>query len=351
MSQTDVQEEIQKPGGDVMGETKQTKTEVEANKVQLATRDDLWDEDEEEIHNEIALIRIDVNIGEEVVQAVIDTGATYCCINQEMYDNLAETGRVKGELPLIKVKLATAIGKKKFKIDRQVWLEIKFGNKSSHVVMFVVPGLFAPMIMGLNWLRRAKIVIDCGHGIVRYEIDVNETPEGDVVEAKKGGFISSITTRRPLRLEVKDVVKRQEADKLWKLVKERCIGRGSVEYNMRRYRYVKGKNNELADFWTRGSQDRHELNESTKYLGCLGEHDGQNDTVLGADDGCNGHPKHLEDERKCLDVISCNGGLIAETANASGKEPLEILNGRPHRENHVINKWSLLKEKWRGKLA
>lgn len=147
-------------------------------RVKFATREDLWEEEMEELPNaEIVLdplITVDVTIGGEVMKAVIDTGATYSCISQELYENLREMRMIKGELPMCKVQLITAVGRKRIKVDKQVYIEIILNAIGSNVMMFVVPGLFTPILMGLNWLREARIMIDCGNGIVSYREDKHE---------------------------------------------------------------------------------------------------------------------------------------------------------------------------------
>lgn len=159
--------------------------------LQLATREDLCEEETEDLKekslNVNPLIMVEVRIGNETLKAVVDTGASYCCIRQEEYAKLKAMGNLDGELPVCQVQLITAIGKKKFKVNTQVWVELIFGNKRSRVVMFVVPGLFAPVVLGLNWLRESKLMIDCSKDLVKYVGDGTDGSESGILEGRQGG--------------------------------------------------------------------------------------------------------------------------------------------------------------------
>lgn len=310
MPQEDKQERVQMKGRDSSGLKKKTDMFGDTSKVQLATREDLWEEDVEELPNDKLLvdplIMVEVNIGGEITKAVIDTGATYSCISLEMYEKLRETGRLKGELPLCKVQLTTAIGRKKFKVDKQIWVEIMFGARGSNVLMFFVPGLFAPVLMGLNWLREVGIIIDCGHDTVRYEEDDHEISEeanleGDAMEEKRKCLMSSIVTRRHVSSDWKDIGKRQDADGLCKSIKERCTGQELVEC----------KKSSITRREDEGVSEYQQTNQ--------------------------------KNERKCLDVISCNGILTEEAMYTVDKlNKSGLLGCEPRRIIPSIHEWTLL---------
>lgn len=74
-----------------------------------ATREDLIeDENEGEkgvIRVKNPLMWIDVSLGRmRRIEAVIDSGATYSCLNSELYDELAEEGALQGELSVQNVE-------------------------------------------------------------------------------------------------------------------------------------------------------------------------------------------------------------------------------------------------------
>lgn len=126
------------------------------------------------------LIWINVEVGENLnIYEVIDSGATHSCIDQELYDKLLELNRIKGELPVSKVNLIIAAGRRKIRVNKQVMFEISLLYQKYNVLAFVVADLFTPMVLGLNWLREHKIVIDCE----KVEISTKETPNAKILES------------------------------------------------------------------------------------------------------------------------------------------------------------------------
>lgn len=114
-----------------------------------------------------SLISIDVIVGDEVkMKMEIDTGATYSCISKEMYEKLQVRKRILGELPVSKLKLRGAVKKRWIEVRRQVLIEIKWWNQKYYVVALVIDGLFLLAILGLDWLRENKMLIDCEENIV-----------------------------------------------------------------------------------------------------------------------------------------------------------------------------------------
>lgn len=116
------------------------------------------------------LIWINVNIGEDLrVEAIIDSGATYSCVDSELYDKLLEEGAIKGELPVHNVKLVIAVGKRRVEIKKQVVVEIIWARRKYRVLTLVVKGLFTSLVLGLNWLRGNRVIIDCEKNQIKIE--------------------------------------------------------------------------------------------------------------------------------------------------------------------------------------
>lgn len=139
--------------------------------VDLAMKQDLLEEIEAVGKGEItggSLIKVDVEVGGIPVETVIDTGATHSCINGDLYNRLVESKGLQGELPVTSLQLTTAVGKKKIKVKKQVWVHVVWNSRGSDMKCLVVPGLFAQMLLGLDWLRTSRIMIDCGLGIMAY---------------------------------------------------------------------------------------------------------------------------------------------------------------------------------------
>lgn len=132
-----------------------------------------WEDlfEEEEVNKEMevrsSLIKIDIEIEPEwKLKAVIDTGATQCCINKDLYEDLKERKYIKGELPVSGVKLLVAVGRRFVKVKIQVLFDIKWKDKHYLIRAWVVEGFFSLIILGLDWMRENKIVINCGEEVV-----------------------------------------------------------------------------------------------------------------------------------------------------------------------------------------
>lgn len=133
--------------------------------IKHATLEDLMEEEEEMPDEERVmepLMKLNVEVGEKLkTGAIIDTRATHSCIDHELYEKLAEIGGVEGELPVSKVKLITAVERRRVKIHKQVMFDIVMESRKYRVMAFVIRNLFTPMLLGLNWLREYKVQIDC----------------------------------------------------------------------------------------------------------------------------------------------------------------------------------------------
>lgn len=102
-----------------------------------ATREDLMEEDEStsnEVKRNERLIRMSVDIGfEDDIYAVIDTGATHSCISPPLYVKLREGKLILGELPVRKVTLVVAVGKRIENVNKRVVFEMKWNGDSYNV--------------------------------------------------------------------------------------------------------------------------------------------------------------------------------------------------------------------------
>lgn len=79
---------------------------------------------------------------------------------------LLEKNSVMGELPVSQLKLISAVGRRRIAIHKQIMIEIGWSHQSYVIVALVLEGLFSSMILGLDWLRSNKIIIDCEQNIV-----------------------------------------------------------------------------------------------------------------------------------------------------------------------------------------
>lgn len=77
--------------------------------------------------------------------------------------------------------MIVAAGKRTILVRKKIMVEMVWNGKMYLVVMLVVDGLFSPVILGLNWLRDNKIIIDCGRNIVYENCNmVKSTEENEV---------------------------------------------------------------------------------------------------------------------------------------------------------------------------
>lgn len=146
---------------------------------ELVKWEDLFEEEEgkNKVEFRQSLIKIDIVIGQELkIKTVVDTGATHCCINKNLYEDLIERKCVVGELPVSGFKLMVAVGKRFVKVYKQVLIEMEWEHHKYMVIALVAEGLFSSIILGLDWMRENKITIHCGEDVVRKE----EGPKGRI---------------------------------------------------------------------------------------------------------------------------------------------------------------------------
>lgn len=185
-------------------------------RVDFATKEDLLEE-AEEVREKVtgrSLIKLPVEVGGIPVESIIDTGATHSCINVELYTRLVACKGVQGELPVTGLQLTTAVGKKKIRVTKQVWVHTVWESRGSDMRCLVVPGLFAQMLLGLDWLTTSRIVIDCAIGKLtclavgqedsRTSSETNEKTEGVNTE-KRGATISTVVAEEKREFSVQRI--------------------------------------------------------------------------------------------------------------------------------------------------
>lgn len=111
------------------------------------------------------LMKLDVEVGDVLrTKAIVDTKATYSCVDLELYNKLLQTNNIEGELPVTGIKLITAVGNKRVKIYKQVMFDVEVQSRKYRTMAFVVQGLFAPILLGINWLKEHQVQINCEDG-------------------------------------------------------------------------------------------------------------------------------------------------------------------------------------------
>lgn len=212
-----------------------------------ATREDLLVEEDIETPeiniNDEPLIRVEAKVGPSlIVYAIIDRGATHFCVNQKLYDQLLEMHEIRAELPVTQINLIMAVGKRRIKVNKRILFEILVGRRRSSVMAFVVVGLFTPILLGLSWLRRQKLIVDCESNkvIPKREYTANLSEAWNVEdeceledERRKEGLTAARIERRTAEVRLNDIGKRQQSDEKWKnIMKEvKEHGKSSLEIN------------------------------------------------------------------------------------------------------------------------
>lgn len=145
-----------------------------------ATWDELVEEEDERLEekdrNKNSLLWIKVTVGKDMeMKAMVDSGATHSCMDDKLYEELKEIGCIEGELPVINLKLTLAAGKRKISVNKQVISEMIWSEERYNLVMLVVSDLFYPLVLGLDWLKRYGIIIDCKRNLFYRQDIVDHT--------------------------------------------------------------------------------------------------------------------------------------------------------------------------------
>jgi len=108
------------------------------------------------------------------IEVMFDTCAEYSAIEEEWVRHLGLQGREKHEYPMV-----DAVGERiEFKGD--VLVPLKFGDKVINEVMMVAPQLAAPIIVGIDVLRKCDLLLTEGRLVYQkeHEVSVQMVEEG-----------------------------------------------------------------------------------------------------------------------------------------------------------------------------
>lgn len=157
--------------------------EVKGDQIYVSWEDLLGEDMDEEVQEKIGqntLLWVEVMIGGRIpVSAVIDTGATHPCIDKECYDQLVDMKVLEGELPVSKFKISLTVGHKKINISKQILVEFTWQKDRFWVVLLVVAHLFSTMVLGMDWLKQNRMVINCaGNRIYKEEKEEDKETSG-----------------------------------------------------------------------------------------------------------------------------------------------------------------------------
>lgn len=115
----------------------------------------------------------------------MDTGATYSCINKELYDKLYEKKYVMGELPVSNLKLIGAAGRRLITVTKQTMIEMCWCQRKYGIIVLVVDKLFSSLFLGLDWLRGNNIIIKWGEDVVIEAETCRDVTENGIMGRKE----------------------------------------------------------------------------------------------------------------------------------------------------------------------
>ena len=112
-----------------------------------------------ENHSRLISPRLLIKIQDKVIPMLVDSGSDVTCLSERVYSELKDKGKL-AELPVSSVNIFVATGRKSITIRKQVQVTILVDKQEITHAYLVVPGLKADVIVGTDWLKSNKVVID-----------------------------------------------------------------------------------------------------------------------------------------------------------------------------------------------
>lgn len=106
--------------------------------------------------------RVNIQIGERTIAALLDTGAEISVISQDCVKNLEDSGIKMHRLPTMNFQVLSAFGDKSQAVKSQVLLSFKVMNDEYEQGCVILDRLMDPMILGFDFISRHKGLIDLG---------------------------------------------------------------------------------------------------------------------------------------------------------------------------------------------
>jgi hypothetical protein len=104
--------------------------------------------------------RIQINILDQEIFALVDTGCEMSIMNEQLYNGLRHKGFKCLELPAQNINLVSAFNRKSNRIKKQALLDFKIGNANINQVVLLSPQLLTDTILGLDFLMEYLTVIN-----------------------------------------------------------------------------------------------------------------------------------------------------------------------------------------------
>ncbi|XP_036347166.1 uncharacterized protein LOC118756514 [Rhagoletis pomonella] len=100
-----------------------------------------------------------VHLGGELVEAVIDTGASKCFISTTLAEYMATVGSGERITVALEIHMADGTSSNTFEAMR---IEVRLGQAMHHAVLYIMPGAIDDLILGLDTLGSMGAVVSCG---------------------------------------------------------------------------------------------------------------------------------------------------------------------------------------------
>lgn len=116
---------------------------------------------------------IDITLYNEQFIALLDTGSDVSCISESLFLQLKTSNQNLSILPVKALQIRGAIGQRSTKIQQMIILPIKIGEIVFETQMLIVNNLIRSIILGFDWMKLNKIIIDLKHTKVGIAFRIN----------------------------------------------------------------------------------------------------------------------------------------------------------------------------------
>ena len=107
---------------------------------------------------------VQLDIGEERLIAVLDTGAEISLMPERIFEDLLAKGLRAPQLPVVNGALITAFGSRTKRIKRQALFEFEIYGFSYEQVFMIAPNLVPDAILGINFMKENNVVLNLTEG-------------------------------------------------------------------------------------------------------------------------------------------------------------------------------------------
>lgn len=115
-----------------------------------------------------------VQIFDENIVALLDTGSDITCISEEFWNSLVERRPSIPVMPIKSFLIKTAVGQKSVEIKKIALVTLGIGPFERDITVLIVPGLSANLILGFDWMKENQASIKLNREEEGVEIIIGE---------------------------------------------------------------------------------------------------------------------------------------------------------------------------------